>query len=271
MSVGIERDGARERHAPRHAAGELARARLLRAAQPHRVQLHQHQVVDHRPRAARVCSRIGKATFSNTGEVAEEPALLEHHAHAAAQRRAAPSRVERVDVLAADASTVPARGVSSPPDQLQQRGLARAAGAQDRDHLAARDVEVDALAGPAPAVGEVSPRISTRFFGVSICRLSQNRRPEPAVNSGSKKPGSTMGIVDRVKNILITPEDRVGRDRRGNHAAQQTWSRATCCRSRSSPRSPASSAPRDRALDGPSSAPSACRWGGRSRCWSTSS
>ena len=43
----IERRGARERDAPRHAAGEFAGAQVSGAAQAHGVELHQDEVVNH--------------------------------------------------------------------------------------------------------------------------------------------------------------------------------------------------------------------------------
>ena len=43
----VERDRARERHAPRHAAGQLGRASAARAPRrPTALQLHQHEVAD---------------------------------------------------------------------------------------------------------------------------------------------------------------------------------------------------------------------------------
>jgi hypothetical protein len=49
---------------------------------------------------------------------------------------------------------VTTRGLQQPADQLQERRLPGAADAQDRDHLAARNVEVDALEDGALPIGE---------------------------------------------------------------------------------------------------------------------
>ena len=75
------------------------------------------------------------------GEVGEEAALLEHHPDLAAQA-VEPVVVERVDVLAAHLHGA-ARGPQGAADELQERRLAAAAGAQDGHDLAAGDVQLE--------------------------------------------------------------------------------------------------------------------------------
>ena len=44
----VQHNGARQRHAPGHTAGNLARHQVARAAQANGIELHQHDVADHR-------------------------------------------------------------------------------------------------------------------------------------------------------------------------------------------------------------------------------
>jgi hypothetical protein len=144
----VERDGARERDAARHAARELAGHERLRAAQPHRVELHHDEVAQDRLGQLRVLAHREGDVLEHR-EVAEEAALLEHHAHLAPQLVEAMA-VERGHLAAAYAHGS-LRRVQRSAHHLQQRGLARAAGAEDRRDAAARDVEVHAAQHrPAP-------------------------------------------------------------------------------------------------------------------------
>ena len=153
-------DGARERHAPRHAAREVARHHVARAAQADRVQLHQHQAPHQLLGQVEVLAdREGDVVVHR--EVAEQARGLEHHADLEAQLVELVG-VELVHVLARDRDRA-ARGLELAADQLQQRGLARAAAAEDRHHLAARDVERQAAQDLQVAVGEVQVATSTRF------------------------------------------------------------------------------------------------------------
>ena len=147
----VERDGARERHAARHAARELAGHERLRAAQPDRVELHHDQVAQDRLGQLRVLAHRERDVLED-GEVAEEAALLEHHAHLAPQLVEAVA-VELGHFVPAHAHG-PVRRVQRPAHHLQQRRLARSAGAEDRRDAAARDVEVHAAQHRAAPVGE---------------------------------------------------------------------------------------------------------------------
>jgi hypothetical protein len=113
---------------------------------------------------------MGKATFSNTDRSLNRTSLLEHHPHLAAQLVEALAR-ERVDV-APDHLDGAARGLERAGDQLQQRRLARAAGAQDRDHAPARDVEVDAAQDAVAPVGEMQPADAHQVIGFGLDHAS---------------------------------------------------------------------------------------------------
>ena len=83
--LGVERDRARERDAARHAARDLGDAQLRRAAQAHRVELHQHDVADHGLAQVHVLAqREGDVLVD--AQVGEQRAELEQHAQAAADR-----------------------------------------------------------------------------------------------------------------------------------------------------------------------------------------
>jgi len=84
--------------------------------------------------------------------VGEQGAELEQHAHAPAQGVEARG-IELVDRMPAHAHRA-ARGLELPADDAQQRRLAAARGAHDRDDLAARDPHRDSLEDRACVVGE---------------------------------------------------------------------------------------------------------------------
>src|SRR5205085_401109 len=69
----------------------------------------------------------------------EQARGLEHHPHVQAQL-VERVRVELVHVLARDLDAAAARA-QLPADELEQRGLSRAAAAEDADQLAARNAE----------------------------------------------------------------------------------------------------------------------------------
>jgi hypothetical protein len=80
--LGIERNGTRQRHAPGHATGNLAGHQVTRAAQAHRMQLHEHDVAHQRLGQVGVfAQRKGHVLID--AHVGEQGAKLEQHAHAA--------------------------------------------------------------------------------------------------------------------------------------------------------------------------------------------
>jgi hypothetical protein len=68
---GVERDGARQRHAPRHAAGHLAGHQVARAAQAHGIELHQHDVAHQRFGQLR-CARAAESHVVEHAHVGEQ-------------------------------------------------------------------------------------------------------------------------------------------------------------------------------------------------------
>src|SRR5690348_2688779 len=80
----VERHGARERDAPRHAARELGRHEVLGAAHPDRLQLEQHEVAHDALGQPRVLAH-GEGDVLEHREIREERAELVEHPHAAAQ------------------------------------------------------------------------------------------------------------------------------------------------------------------------------------------
>jgi hypothetical protein len=138
----VERDRARERHAPLHAAGELLRHQIGRAAQSHRLELHQHQVADERFRQLRALAHR-EGDVVERGEIGKERAELEQHAHLAPQlvELARPGATDRP----AEHPDLALRRPQRPADQPQQRRFAAAAAAHDGDDAPARDGERNAV------------------------------------------------------------------------------------------------------------------------------
>ena len=81
----IGRHRARERHAPRHAAGQLRGHQPRRAAQADGLQLRQHDVADQRFGQIGVLAQRERDVLEHV-DVREQRAVLEQHAHAPAQR-----------------------------------------------------------------------------------------------------------------------------------------------------------------------------------------
>ena len=81
----IHDDGARQRHAPRHAAGELGGHQIRRAAQADRLQLGEHQLADQGFGQIGVLAHRESDVLEHV-HVGEQRAVLEQHAHALAQR-----------------------------------------------------------------------------------------------------------------------------------------------------------------------------------------
>ncbi len=119
--VGIGGDRARERHAPRHAAGKIARAHVLRAAQADRVQLHEHQAARDVVGQREVLGDRKRDVVVHR-EVAEEARGLEHHPHLQAQ----PVELARSRARGRSCPptvTRPREGLSCPPISLSSVDL----------------------------------------------------------------------------------------------------------------------------------------------------
>jgi hypothetical protein len=149
---GIERDGARQRHAARHAARELRGHLVARAAQAHGVELHEREVLDHRLGQLGVLADLERDVVER-GEVGEEGSELIEHPHPAAQR-VERALVELVHHPAIDLHR-PGLRLEHPGDHPQDRRLAAARQAHDRDDLASRHRHVDALQDRPDVVLEV--------------------------------------------------------------------------------------------------------------------
>ena len=80
----FEHDGARQRNAPRHAAGQLRGHQVARAAQTHGLEFHQHHVSQHRLGQPGVLAD-GEGNILEHGQIGEQRAVLEQHTHALAQ------------------------------------------------------------------------------------------------------------------------------------------------------------------------------------------
>ena len=91
----IERGGADHGHAARHAAGNLTRFQLGGIAQTDRVELHQHQVADQLFRQIGMLAQ-GKRDVVKHGQIGEQRAELEQHAHFAAQTVPEPPTIDRI-------------------------------------------------------------------------------------------------------------------------------------------------------------------------------
>ncbi len=150
----IERDRARQRDAPAHAAGDLAGHQVACAAQAHRVELHQHEVADHWLGQVGVLAQ-GKGDVVEHRQVGEQRTELEQHAHAPTHRHQA-AAVERADVGAVEAHLA-GRGLDLAADQAQHRGLAAPGGAHQRDDRTARDHEIDIAQDDAIAIAAGHP------------------------------------------------------------------------------------------------------------------
>jgi hypothetical protein len=83
---------------PHHPAGAFRGHQLRRAAQAHRIEFHQREVVDHVFRQIGFLAHL-EGDVLEYRQVGEQPALLELHAHVAAQPVERVT-VELVDVLA---------------------------------------------------------------------------------------------------------------------------------------------------------------------------
>ncbi len=152
----IERDRARERDAARHAARQLRGPQLRGAAQADRVQLHEDQVADERVRQLRVLAHRKRDVLEHR-HVGEQRAELEQHADLRRIRNSS----SRDDFPTGGPDTHLTRlRLQLAADQAQDRGLAAAGAAHDRDDLAPGNGEVDPA---APAAGDVAERHVGQF------------------------------------------------------------------------------------------------------------
>ena len=186
---GVERGSARQRHAPRHAAREIRGHEPVRPAQAHRLQLHQHQIVDQLVRQIGVLAHL-ESDVVVARHVGKQRPELEQHPHPAAQRVQF-FVMQPGNHLAVDAHFARA-GAQRAADHTQQRGLAAAGQAHDRHHLAAADGKIDALEDLAAVVGEV---YVIDFDQVVCCRL---RRHGMASAIGAKRAFYQTDAVPRL-------------------------------------------------------------------------
>src|SRR5260221_9318820 len=136
----IQGNGARQRHAPCHAARELGRREMRCAAQADRVQLHHHQVVQQLVGQRGMLAQRERHVLVHR-HVGEQRTELEQHAHLAAHG------VQRLDVEILGGVPEHARlsvgGAQRTHDHAQQGRLAATRLSHDADDGAALDGEVD--------------------------------------------------------------------------------------------------------------------------------
>ncbi len=156
---------ARDAHALLLAARELARPVVAAVVQAQaREQLP-------RPRLARraVGARVHRRHLDVAGgrQVLHEVVALEDEAEVLAPQLGQRVAVERAHVVARDRVAAAAGAVEAAQD-VHQRRLARARGADDREHLAVADVEVHVLEHlhPRLARGEAAPDAAQRQQGL---------------------------------------------------------------------------------------------------------
>ena len=138
-----------------------------------------------------VCSRSGKATFSNTDHVGEQRAELEQHAHPAAHARKARRASSVLDRLAADARGLAGLRRAAAADQAQQRGLAAARLPHDADDLAARRSPGRCRAAPGAPGRSRSDSSGFRRWGTLAARgVILSRMGEDAAVSMTARGGA---------------------------------------------------------------------------------
>jgi len=137
---------------PRHAPGQLAGHEPAGPAQSYRFQLHEYQLADHGLRQSGVLAqRVGDVV--EDVQIREQGATLEQHPHAGAQAiQFAVAQCVDIVPVHLDGARIRAELAA---DQLEQGGLAGPARTHHRGHLAAWDVQVDAVEDGAPATGEM--------------------------------------------------------------------------------------------------------------------
>ena len=149
--AGFQGNRPRQGHTARHATGKLRGHEFVRPAQPHRVQLHQHQIADHFLREVGVLAQR-KGDVVEYRQVGEQGAELEQHTHAPSQP------IQPILIQAAHVDAIHLEhtrsGAQSATDQPQQRGLATPGDTHDGNDLTAPGGEVDILEHGPFAVGE---------------------------------------------------------------------------------------------------------------------
>ena len=148
----IQRHRACQRHAPRHAAGQLGRHQVLRAIQPHCMQLHHHQVADDLLRQVGMFAHL-ECHIVEHRHVGEQRAELEQHAHLA-PHLVQTVAVQLVDDLAIHLHLTPG-GLQHPADMAQYGGLATTGKPHDGDQLALGEGHVDAFQYGATVIGKI--------------------------------------------------------------------------------------------------------------------
>src|SRR5690606_14621102 len=143
----LHRQCASDRHALLLAAGETPGVGVLLAVQ---TDLGQQRAAARDGLATPLLLHLHRAfdDILEGGPMGEQVEVLEHETDMLAQLADQPllrlERPVRVDVDRPDAD-LPAAGLLQQVEAAQQGGLARTAGADDRQYLAGSDVEVDAL------------------------------------------------------------------------------------------------------------------------------
>ena len=148
----IERDRACQRDTARHPARHLGRHQVARAAQPDRVELHQHEVADQVFGQVGVLAQRERDVLEHR-HVGEQRAELEQHAHLAAQRVQAVARL-RADIGAVEQHLAAAR-THETADQAQHGRLAATRPAHDRNNLPTPEAQVQVGQDEAVAVAKV--------------------------------------------------------------------------------------------------------------------
>ncbi len=150
--VRIHRDGARQRDASGHAAGQLRRHQFRGTAQPHCVQLGEDDVPDQTFRQARMLAQREGDILVDT-DVGQQRAVLEQHADTLA-RVVEFAATHAADVTALDQDAAVVRQDLA-RDQTQQGGLAGTAGAHDGGHATARYIQIETVEDLAMTAGIV--------------------------------------------------------------------------------------------------------------------
>mmetsp|Transcript_20984 Transcript_20984/g.80971 ORF Transcript_20984/g.80971 Transcript_20984/m.80971 type:complete len:253 (+) Transcript_20984:2136-2894(+) len=147
--VRVQCDGACQRDAARHAAGDFTWQQVARTAQADGIELHQHQVADHGLRQVGVLAQREGDVLEHA-QIGEQGAELEQHAHASAHGIQA-VEVERCQVLPVEQHLASQR-LQLAPQQPQDRRLAAPGGADQCQHLAPLKAEIDAVQDHAVTV-----------------------------------------------------------------------------------------------------------------------
>ena len=181
QDVGVlgERPGQRDPLA--HAARQLVRALVGEAVEVDRARAAPRPVPGARPSARRRAASAARR--SGDGQPREQRRLLEHQRRAARRRR-----------------RVPAGRLVEPGDEVEERRLAAARGADQAHELARRDVEVDVVEGGRPASAPDAERPSSpprsETAALERHRLAiGSRRRAPAHGSSPRSASTSLRRV----------------------------------------------------------------------------